>query len=56
MLLVNTLDENEFSVMVKKIFENAELAENLSKEARKTAEKFSWTYIKPEWTKLLQVK
>jgi glycosyltransferase involved in cell wall biosynthesis len=52
-LLVNDFDEKNFSTEVIRIFNSAELAGNLSLNARKKVEEFDWEKVKKKWISLL---
>jgi glycosyltransferase involved in cell wall biosynthesis len=53
MMLVNSLNATDFSMSINKLFEDENLANNLSTNAKQNVEQFDWKYIKPQWIKLL---
>lgn len=53
-LLVQTDSDIEMAQAVRRILSDRALSISLSNNARKTAEKFDWTYILPHWETLLE--
>ena len=52
-LLVNCNNIEEYVKHITTIFENKKLSEDLSKNALKKAEEFSWEKIKPNWISII---
>lgn len=52
-MLVDSVNPMEFSSSVDELFKMPSLAEKLSRNARKIAERFDWSNIKPQWEALL---
>jgi len=53
MLLVENFEFSAFSYEVLRLFKSKELADRISKNARRKAENFNWETIKPKWIDLL---
>lgn len=53
-LMVEKSDPKLFSCEVQELFESKELANHISVNARKKAERFSWEIIKNEWLSILR--
>lgn len=53
MLLVESFEYSAFSHEVLRLFKSKELADRISKNARRNAENFSWEIIKQKWLDLL---
>lgn len=56
MIMVGDFDEKPMAMAVCRILSEPELAHQLSRNARKKAEQFSWEKIKPQWLELLKSK
>ncbi len=53
-LMVNELNANKFSDQIAILFDNPELVESISKNARVKAEMYDWKNVKTSWINLLK--
>jgi glycosyltransferase involved in cell wall biosynthesis len=52
--MVNELSANEFSDQIPILFDNPELIESISKNARVKAERYDWENVRTSWINLLK--
>jgi len=53
-VLVDNEDSIVMSKKVSRLFEDKDFTDKLSRNARKKAESFSWSYIEPQWKNLFE--